>query len=97
VNIEGVRIGRRGIDNIMKHMGLIEGTPQTDQRDGAPGTRHMMVRHSSAYVFAPRSGLFEPTHYVGETVEEGEVAADRIHCPMGNRKMGIKGPRLAGW
>ncbi len=74
VNIEGVRIGRRGIDNIMKHMGLIEGTPETDQRDGSPGTRHMMVRDPKAYVFAPRAGLFEPTHYVGEAVEEGEVA-----------------------
>jgi N-alpha-acetyl-L-2,4-diaminobutyrate deacetylase len=74
VNIEGVRIGRRGIDNIMKHMGLIEGTPETDQRDGSPNTRHMMVRDPKAYVFAPRSGLFEPTHYVGEAVEEGEIA-----------------------
>lgn len=74
VNIEGVRIGRRGIDNIMKHMGLIEGTPETDQRDGSPMTRHMMVREPKAYVFAPRAGLFEPTHYVGEAVEEGEVA-----------------------
>jgi N-alpha-acetyl-L-2,4-diaminobutyrate deacetylase len=74
VNIEGVRIGRRGIDNIMKHMGLIEGTPETAQRDGSPITRDMMVRDPKAYVFAPRAGLFEPTHYVGEAVEEGEVA-----------------------
>lgn len=74
VNIEGVRIGRRGIDNIMKHMGLVEGTPDTVQRDGSPKTRHMMVRDPAAYVFAPKGGLFEPTHMVGDDVQAGEVA-----------------------
>ncbi|MEO1987113.1 MAG: succinylglutamate desuccinylase/aspartoacylase family protein [Martelella sp.] len=74
VNIEGVRIGRRGIDNILKHMGVIEGEPDTTQRDGSASTRHMMVRDPESYVFAPRAGLFEPTHYVGEAVRAGEVA-----------------------
>ncbi len=74
VNIEGVRIGRRGVDNIMKHMGIVEGVPETAQRDGSPKTRHMMVRDPKAYVFSPRAGLFEPTHNVGEAVEAGEVA-----------------------
>ncbi|SFZ85824.1 hypothetical protein SAMN02983003_2996 [Devosia enhydra] len=74
VNIEGVRIGRRGIDNILKHMGVIEGEPDTVQRDGSTTTRHMQVRDPSAYVFAPRTGLFEPTHDVGQDVEAGEIA-----------------------
>lgn len=74
VNIEGVRIGRRGIDNILKHMGVIEGEPDTVQRDGSPETRHMQVRDPSAYVFAPRTGLFEPTHDVGQDVEAGQIA-----------------------
>lgn len=74
VNIEGVRIARRGVDNIMKHMGIVEGVPDTTQRDGSPKTRHMMVRDPKAYVFAPRGGLFEPTHNVGDTVRVGEVA-----------------------
>ncbi|ABA81741.1 peptidase M14 [Rhodobacter sphaeroides] len=74
VNIEGVRIGKRGILNVLKHMGVIEGTPETAQRGGAAGTRHMMVREADAYVMAPRTGLFEPTHYVGEEVRTGETA-----------------------
>ena len=74
VNIEGVRIGRRGVENVLKHMGIIEGTPETVQRDGSAATRHMMVREPSAYVFAPKTGLFEPTHNVGEDVREGEIA-----------------------
>lgn len=74
VHIEGVRIGRRGIDNILRHCGVIEGEPETAQRDGSPRTRHMMVRDPKSYTFAPRGGLFEPTHNVGEDVREGEVA-----------------------
>ncbi|WP_306119100.1 MULTISPECIES: succinylglutamate desuccinylase/aspartoacylase family protein [unclassified Roseitalea] len=74
VNIEGVRIAARGIDNILKHFGVIEGEPDLAQADGTFGTRHMMVRERDAFHFAPRDGLFEPTHYAGETVEEGAVA-----------------------
>ncbi len=74
VNIEGVRIGRRGIENVLKQVGILEGTPETSQRDGSPKTRHMMVRSQESYVFAPKGGLFEPTHNVGEGVREGEVA-----------------------
>ena len=37
VNIEGVRIGERGLLNVLRHSGLIEGTPETRQRDGSPG------------------------------------------------------------
>ena len=74
VNIEGVRIGRRGIDNILKHLGVIEGKPDTSQRDGSAATRHMMVRDPAAYSFAPAGGLFEPTNLVGETVRAGDPA-----------------------
>ena len=44
VNVEGVRIGERGLHNILRHLGMIEGEPDTPQRDGSPATRHMMVR-----------------------------------------------------
>jgi len=74
VNVEGVRIGRRGCDNILKHLGVIEGTPETEQRDGAPGTRHMMVKGRDSYAFAPAGGLFEPAHVVGQQVRAGEPA-----------------------
>jgi len=74
VNMEGVRIARRGLDNILKHMGVIAGEPETVQKDGAPGTAHKMVRDPECYVFSPREGLFEPTHYAGEAVRAGEVA-----------------------
>lgn len=74
VSVEGVRIGKRGIRNILKHMGIVEGTPETGQRDGSPRTRHMMVREPAAYVFAPRGGLYEPAHHVGAEVRAGQPA-----------------------
>ena len=74
VSVEGVRIGRRGIDNILKHFGVIEGNPETAQRDGTPATRQMMVRDPAAYSFSPAAGLFEPTNLAGETVKAGDPA-----------------------
>ncbi|RYE08061.1 MAG: peptidase M14 [Hyphomicrobiales bacterium] len=74
VNVEGVRIARRGIDNVLKQWGVIDGKPDTVQRDGTPGTRHMMVRDPAAYSFAPTNGLFEPTGVSGEAVKAGQAA-----------------------
>jgi N-alpha-acetyl-L-2,4-diaminobutyrate deacetylase len=74
VSVEGVRIARRGIDNVLRHMGIIEGTPDTVQRDGTAGTRHMMVRDPAAYSFTPAAGTFEPVHVAGQQVRAGEPA-----------------------
>ncbi len=74
VNIEGVRIARRGIDNILKYMEVIEGHPDTSQADGSDGTRHMMVRDPRGYSFAPAAGLFEPVNMVGDAVQAGATA-----------------------
>ncbi|MDF2812939.1 MAG: peptidase [Microvirga sp.] len=74
VHVEGVRIGKRGLDNVLKHLGVIEGRPDTTQRDGSPVTRHMMVRDPKCYLFAPAGGVFEPRHLAGDPVEENEVA-----------------------
>lgn len=74
VNVEGVRIADRALTNILKHFGLVEGAPETRQRDGSPGTRHMMVRDSAGYSFAPAGGLFEPRNIVGDACRAGELA-----------------------
>jgi N-alpha-acetyl-L-2,4-diaminobutyrate deacetylase len=74
VSVDGVRVAERGLDNVLKWMGVIEGTPDTAQRDGSRGTRHMEVRDQAAYVFAPSDGLFEPLHLPGDRVRAGELA-----------------------
>jgi N-alpha-acetyl-L-2,4-diaminobutyrate deacetylase len=69
VSVEGVRIAERGLDNVLKWMGMIEGKP-----DVSPGTRHMEVRDQKGYVFAPSEGLFEPLHLPGAQVRAGQLA-----------------------
>jgi predicted deacylase len=69
VSVEGVRVAERGLDNVLKWMGMIEGKPDT-----APGTRHMEVRNQKGYVFAPSEGLFEPLHLPGAPVRAGQLA-----------------------
>ncbi len=73
VSVEGVRIAERGLDNILKSLGMIDGAVDLSQRDGGR-TRHMQVRGHNGYVFSPSDGLFEPRHLAGATVSEGELA-----------------------
>lgn len=97
VSVEGVRIGQRGVMNVLKHFGVVEGTPDTGQRNAEPGTRHMMVRDPACYAFAPANGLFEPCHLAGEKVEAGEAAGflhfvedvDRPEIEIRYRQSGI--------
>lgn len=74
VNVEGVRIADRALTNILKHFDLMDGKPDTMQRDGSPATRHMMVRDAAGYSFAPAGGLFEPRHVVGDVCRAGDLA-----------------------
>jgi N-alpha-acetyl-L-2,4-diaminobutyrate deacetylase len=74
VNVEGVRIADRALTNILKHFGLVDGKPDTTQRDGSPSTRHMMVRDAAGYSFAPAGGLFEPRNVVGDICRAGDLA-----------------------
>lgn len=97
VNVEGVRIGERGIRNVLRHLGVLDGAPETGQRDGGAGTRHMMVRDPECYSFAPSAGLFEPRHLVGEAVTEGQTAGflhfvediDRAPIEIRYRRSGV--------
>lgn len=78
VNPEGVRIAERGLTNVMKAAGLMEGRPETGQRDGSTATRHMMVRDGANYLFARAGATYEPIHLAGAEVRAGELAG-RLH------------------
>jgi predicted deacylase len=88
VSVEGVRIGERGVRNMLKHLGMVGGKLDTVQRSGAKGTRHMMVQGADCYSFAPAGGIFEPRHLAGDTVKAGQTAGflhfieDLDHAPV---------------
>ncbi len=77
VSPEALAMCRRGVNNVLAHLGVIEGEPsRSEDGDGTilelPGRR--------AFVFATLDGVFEPHHRHGEEVREGQ-AAGRIHIP----------------
>ena len=74
VSVEALRIGERGLRNLLCHLGMLDGTPQTTQKNGASGTRHMMVPDPSCYSFATGAGIFEPCSSAGELVQKDQPA-----------------------
>ncbi|MGL4323971.1 MAG: succinylglutamate desuccinylase/aspartoacylase family protein [Beijerinckiaceae bacterium] len=74
VNVEGVRIAERGLLNVLKAAGVMEGLPETRQRDGSPHTRHMMVKDSRNFLFARHAATYEPAHIAGDVVRAGDRA-----------------------
>ena len=70
---------------------------ETIQRDGAAGTRHMMVRDPDCYIFAPAGGLFEPCDLAGAEVYAGDRAGwlhfvedvDRPPIEVHHRRSGL--------
>ena len=77
VSIEALALCRRGVRNVLAHLGILPGHKAMPRRsDGQllelPGT--------AAYVFATADGIFEPFHANGRTVSAGE-AAGRIYFP----------------
>ena len=87
VSVEALRIGERGIRNLLRHLGMVAGTPETVQKDGSSGVRHMVVPTPSCYSFAPSGGIFEPRHLAGDLVTKGQTAGwlhfveDLDHAP----------------
>jgi predicted deacylase len=76
VRPEALDICRRGVRNVLAHLGVLPPGASPAGRDDAPlfelpGTR--------AFVYATADGIFEPFHLNGRAVRAGEPAG-RIHC-----------------
>jgi predicted deacylase len=76
VSLDGLAVGRRGVRNVLAHLGVTPANRDVPKRREArvlelPGTR--------AYVYATADGVFEPFHPNGREVRAGEEAG-RIHC-----------------
>ncbi|MCF1503129.1 succinylglutamate desuccinylase/aspartoacylase family protein [Afifella sp. H1R] len=74
VSLEALSIARRGVRNVLRHLGVIAGEPNKAQEERnvleIPGER--------GYVFAPEAGVFEPFHANGTWVKKDQPAG-RIH------------------
>ncbi|MET3663152.1 N(2)-acetyl-L-2,4-diaminobutanoate deacetylase DoeB [Aquamicrobium ahrensii] len=69
---ETVRIARRGIANVLRHAGMLEGAVEKAE------TRWLDMPSDDCFTFAEDDGLFETMVDLGEDVREGMVIA-RIH------------------
>jgi N2-acetyl-L-2,4-diaminobutanoate deacetylase len=66
---------RRGVRNVLGHLGVLEGATQTA---GNSSNQILELRGSSAYVYAPAEGVLETFHALGSKVRAGEPGG-RIH------------------
>ena len=73
VSLDALEICRRGVRNVLAHLGVIEG--KTEARNDRPV---LELAGTAAYVYAPVDGIFEPFHENGETVSAGQPAG-RVH------------------
>lgn len=74
VTPEAMRICRRGVHNVLRHLGVLEG----DLEKGPDAAGFHTIAGTSSYVMASEAGIFEPYHELGAAVREGEPAG-RIH------------------
>lgn len=67
--VETVQIARRGIRNLLKHAGIMHGTPEPQP------SRKMIQPDDACFHFAMDSGLIEFATSLGDTVAQGDLLA----------------------
>ena len=73
-----VSIARTGIDNLMKHFGLLDGKPTPPQAFGRLPTRLMQTPDDDSFVISEDDGIFEILADLGTEVVVGQPVG-RIH------------------
>jgi N-alpha-acetyl-L-2,4-diaminobutyrate deacetylase len=75
VSSEALNICRRGVRNVLAHLGVLDGAPHLP----ASSVKQVLeLRGTAAYVYAPSEGVLETFHALGAKVSAGEPAG-RIH------------------
>jgi len=74
VGVEATAIGWRGVHNVMRQLGILDGAPAAQT-----ATRFVNGIDGSGYLSAPFSGIFEPCRQLGERVAAGD-AAGRLYA-----------------
>jgi N-alpha-acetyl-L-2,4-diaminobutyrate deacetylase len=67
------RLAERGLRNVLRHVGVLEGDVETRRSMGLPDAVILDGRDPDNYVFAPVSGIFETLVDPGDAVERGQL------------------------
>ncbi len=73
LSVEGLRIGRDGVHNVLRHWGVLRGRAQS-----YPPPHYVEFPDQSAFTYVATDGLFEPVAALGDKVERGQLAG-RVH------------------
>ena len=71
VSREGVRVGERGVRNVLYHLGVLESGEPAPSGAAKPV---FQIPGPPGYVYAPADGVFEAWHDLGDRVEAGQPA-----------------------
>lgn len=82
----GIRAGRRGVLNVMRHLGMLS----PSRRRRAPAAEPSVVR-SSSWVRAPESGVLRTTASLGERIERDGLLG-MITDPFGDSEVQVRSP-----
>ncbi len=69
---ESTKIMAQGVDNLLKHFGLLEGQPQTREQRGLEPMQIMEIPDASYYHAAIWAGIYESFYELGDFVEADE-------------------------
>ena len=80
VTQESIDVGRRGLANCLRHLGVLAGTVETRASLGLPPAIIAAATEEDDFVRAPISGTCEPAVKPGDRVSAGDVVA-RLYRP----------------
>jgi predicted deacylase len=80
INPDSVDMLRDGIRRMLRAIGILTRAGSTSEVAPLPHTRTLSVKGAADYVFAPRSGIFEPRFRLGDEIEANQLAG-YIHDP----------------
>jgi N-alpha-acetyl-L-2,4-diaminobutyrate deacetylase len=72
------KLARDGLENVLRHEGLLEGRGLTRAEIGKPPQTVLKATDNDDYLYAPETGLWETMVELGQRIEKGAIVG-RIH------------------
>ena len=86
VNAAVHRIAQNGLNNVLKHVGVLRGQPQSRASLGLPPTIITQALRREDYLLAPESGIFEVCVDLGQLVAAGDTIGYIHHLERHDRE-----------